>query len=243
MQSSSDWCQFFRDNEWTADDLPWDDPYRLTPRELQTIRGAVQQFQLGEGSEGRQLKKRARVFADRSGDDLFMVALQLFIREEQRHSGQLRRFMLRQQIPTLSHHWVDHAFRRLRVLSGLELELRVLVTAETIAVPFYRALAGATRSPLLQALCQRILHDEAGHLRYQSWMLARLEQGRSPRIRALVRGLHRLFVSATCCLVWRQYHSVFRAAGYGFSRLNQEAREAAETLFADFPEPALVSAR
>lgn len=240
MQSSSDWCEFFRRNDRNADDLPWDDPYRLTLEERRIIQGAVQQFQLGEGSEGRQLKKRARIFADRSGDEQFMAALQLFIREEQRHSGQLRRFMQQQQIPLLTHHWVDHAFRRLRVLSGLELELRVLVTAETIAVPFYRALASATRSPLLQALCQRILHDEAGHLRFQRWMLSRLEQGRP---NALVHGLHRIFVSATCCLVWRQYRAVFRAAGYSFSRLHQEAREAAETLFADLPGPALVSVR
>ena len=96
------------------------------------------------------------------------------MKEEQRHSAYLLRFMQREGIPVSSKHWVDTVFRRLRVLGGLELALRVLVSAEIIAIPYYRALGAATQSPLLQAICATILQDEAAHLRFQASMLWRL---------------------------------------------------------------------
>lgn len=100
------------------------------------------------------------------------------MKEEQRHSACLLRFMQREGIPAASSHWVDTVFRRLRVLAGLELSLRVLVSAEIIAIPYYRALGAATRSPLLRAICARILQDEAVHLRFQASSLSRLSASR-----------------------------------------------------------------
>ena len=216
------WCRHFAAIQ--GDALPWDDRTYLTPLEKRTIAKSIQQFQLGEGSEGRQLKKRGLQFARSVGDADFIEALNLFIREEQRHSEYLLRFMQRQGIPRLRKHWVDSVFRKIRALSGLELELRVLVSAEVISVPYYRALGRATGSPLLKAICERILEDEAGHLRFQRWMLGRLEQTRPHK--GLVRLAHRLFVVGTCGLVWLEHGSVFRAAGYGWKQLVQESLEA-----------------
>jgi hypothetical protein len=178
---------------------------------------------LGEGSSGKQLLDRGRAYSLEADDPLFLSALTLFVREEQRHSAYLLRFMQQQEIPAISHHWVDVVFRRLRRLAGLELSLRVLVTAEIIAVPYYRALRGATKSPLLASISTRILEDEAGHLRFQSSMLSRLAAGRSALLRALVSRMHKLFLCGTARVVWMGHRAVFEAAGYSFKTFVEES--------------------
>jgi rubrerythrin len=222
-EESQAWRKHFLDNRLTKLDLPWDSPYKLTGHERAAIEHSVQQFQLGEGSQGRRLLKRGIRYCIRVGDPHFSRALSLFIKEEQRHSAHLLRFMQQQGIPPLSRHWVDSIFRHLRGLAGLELSLRVLVTAEIIAVPYYRALGRATRSPLLRALSSRILADEGAHLRFQSSMLRRVALGRFVPLARTVSRMHRLFLIATVCVVWREHRSVFEAAGYRFGRLLRES--------------------
>lgn len=211
---SASWRRHFLAAATAADRLPWDDPTALSREESRCIQSSIQQFQLGEGSSGRRLLQRGREFANTTGDANFIEALALFVKEEQRHSGYLLRFMQREGIPASSSHWVDTVFRRLRVLAGLELSLRVLVSAEIIAIPYYRALAGATQSPLLQAICARILLDEAAHLRFQASMLSRLAASRPLFADRIVSAIHRLFLLITCLVVWREHDRIFRRAGY-----------------------------
>jgi hypothetical protein len=217
------WCSYFLANTFDPRELPWDDPYRLTSAERRATAHSIAQFQLGEGAQGRRLQERGRAYAAAAGDASFSQALSLFVKEEQRHSADLGRFMDAQGIPRLPRHWVDSVFRRLRVLAGLELSLRVLVTAEMIAVPYYRALGAATASELLQAISARILGDEAGHLRFQSSMLARLADGRLSLVSRIIWRLHRLFLLGTCFVVWLDHGAVFRAAGYSFEDFALEA--------------------
>ena len=153
------WLDYFRHNAWPA--MPWDDPYRLTREERSAVASSIQQFQLGEGSEGNAIVQRAQRLA---ADAQFIPTLRLFIQEEQRHSANLGRFLDLHGILRLKKHWLDQAFRRIRRLAALELTVNVLVTAEIIAVPYYRALRNATQSPLLGALCGQVLQDEAAHL-------------------------------------------------------------------------------
>lgn len=217
------WCSYFLANRLDPRELPWDDSYVLTPTERRAIDKSIAQFQLGEGAEGRRLQDRGRKYAASVGDSYFPQALSLFIKEEQRHSSDLGRFMEAQGIHRLSQHWVDSIFRQLRVLSGLELCLRVLVSAEIIAVPYYRALASATNSQLLHAISCRILQDEAGHLKFQSSMLSRLSARRCSAFSRLIWSIHRLFLVGTSFVVWIEHGKVFRAAGYCFEDFVLEA--------------------
>jgi hypothetical protein len=223
IQQSRAWRDHFLANVSAPQSWAWDDSYKLSMAERAAIGHSIQQFQLGEGSHGRRLLRRGLRYAARVDDPYFPRALHLFIREEQRHSAHLLRFMGRQGIPALSQHWVDSVFRHLRGLAGLELSLRVLVTAEIIAVPYYRALGRATNSPLLRALSARILADEAAHLRFQASMLRRVALDRHPRLARLVARMHRLFLAATVCIVWREHRSVFAAASYHFGQLFKES--------------------
>jgi hypothetical protein len=220
---SQRWCSYLLANRLEPGELPWTDAYQLTNNERRAIGKSIAQFQLGEGAGGRRLQQRGRKYAERVGDRYFSEALALFVKEEQRHSADLGRFMDAQGIPRFSKHWIDSIFRRLRVLAGLELSLRVLVTAEIIAVPYYRALGGATACELLGALSDRILKDEAGHLKFQASMLSRITARRHPLLLRLGWRLHRLFLVATCLVVWRDHRGVFRAAGYRFREFALEA--------------------
>lgn len=220
---SISWCDHFLRNRLAANDLAWDDSYRLSARESAAISASIQQFQLGEGSSGKRLLARGAEFAAHTGDLRFLSALRLFVREEQRHSRYLARFMRQQDICRTANHWVDRAFRGFRHLAGLELSLRVLCTAEIIAVPYYRALAVATKSPLLRAICLRILSDEADHLRYQSWMMAKLNRQRPITLQRVFETIHQFFLFGTCCIVWREHGRVFRAARYSFSKFVSES--------------------
>jgi rubrerythrin len=220
---SQAWRKHFLDNSLTTQHLLWDDPYKLSAQERDAISHSIQQFQLGEGSQGRRLLKRGIRYSQRVDDPYFPRALDLFIKEEQRHSAHLLRFMQQQGIAPVAKHWVDSIFRHLRGLAGLELSLRVLVTAEIIAVPYYRALGRATKSPLLRALSSRILADEGAHLRFQSSMLRRVALSRINLLARAVSRMHRLFLVATVRIVWREHRSVFEAAGYRFGRLLKES--------------------
>jgi len=219
------WLDYFRRNSWPA--MPWDDPYRLTRDEINAVAGSIQQFQLGEGSEGNAFVRRAA----RLGDDIdFVPTLRLFIQEEQRHSASLARFLGLHGIPLLRKHWLDQVFRRIRRMAGLELIVTVLVSAEIVAVPYYRALHNATQSPLLRTLCRQILQDEAAHLQYQAETLSRLRRSRSAIDRALVELFHALLLQGTVLTVWIEHRSVFLRGGYTLAKFHRESEEELNTV-------------
>jgi hypothetical protein len=222
--SSLDWLSYFTLNTLEPP-LPWKDASRLSPAERALVARSIQQFQLGENSEGRGLLRRAREFGARTGDAHFPEAVALFIQEEQRHSRMLGRFLDLNSVPCLARHWVDSVFRRIRALAGLELCMRVLATAEIIAVPYYTALGKATSSPLLAAICTNILADEAAHLAFQEFFFALVAQGRAGWRQQAVHALHSLFLRGTAMLVWLQHGSVLRAAHGSFRAWSAQCLE------------------
>jgi hypothetical protein len=182
------------------------------------------QFQLGENAGGSRLLRSAAAMARRRRDgEGYVNALRLFIAEEQRHSRVLARFLGLHGAACLSRHWVHRAFRWIRGLAGLELCMRVLATAEVIAIPYYTALRDATSSPLLRAICERILQEEDEHLRFQAFTFHYLERRRSGPMRSLVRAAHRWFLAGTAALVWKEHRPVFRAGGCSFASLRRQS--------------------
>ena len=151
-------------------------------------------------------------------DSEFVGALDLFIKEEQQHSRYLAAFMESEGIPLVPRHWVDSTFRQLRGLAGFELSFTVLVTAEIIAVPYYRALRAATSSSDFKMICTRILDDEASHLKYQASMLARVAGTRGRARQRVVTELHRLLLIGTMLVVWKTHRAVFGASSDATSR-------------------------
>jgi hypothetical protein len=209
-----DWASHFAANDWTdSHEMDWDAAPHLTAAESELISKSLKQFQLGENAEGRTLKAGAVKFAAARGIPHLADSTQFFIREEQRHSRVLGRFLLREGVALSERDPIDGAFRWLRKLAGFELSVTVLSTAECIAVPYYSALRDSTTSELLQRICNAILRDEALHLCYQGHVLALFSRERGFWSESITRTLNRLLLLGAGCVVYAQHASLFRAAG------------------------------
>ncbi|OWK36714.1 ferritin-like domain-containing protein [Fimbriiglobus ruber] len=217
-RSSAEWCDYFEANAKGLLAVPWDAGPGITDVELAAVAGSIQQFQLGESSEGRNLIRAAAEYAVQVNDPDYLKAMLLFIGEEHRHARDLGRFLALAGVPLLRHNWVDSVFRRLRRGAGLESTLVILLTAELVAKVYYRAIRDATASPVLRRLCSQILRDELMHTRFHFERLGRLRFGRARwRVAGSVLR-HRVLFGVACVVVWWTHRAALRAGGYGFAR-------------------------
>ena len=214
--TSGQWCYYYHRNAERLLTLPWQCGAELTEAERQAVAASLQEFQLGESSEGHNLLRRATQYAERADDPEYVEAMQLFVREEQRHARVLGRFLHLAGVEPLKRSRLDTAFRLLRRLAGLVLSITVLLTAETIGKVYYRALRRATGSALLRRVCDQLLRDEVRHMRFQAERLAILRRGRARWRVWLAHGCHRLLFGGACLLVWGKHRRALRAGGLGF---------------------------
>lgn len=209
--NSTYWLTHFQRNASNNLKLTDQDPHVLTAAERRNITASIQVFQIGEASEGRTLQRFAETFAKEEGDVAYAEAVKLFIREENRHSGYLRTFMAEHDVPRAETQWSDSIFRHLRKLAGLELSIRVLVTAEMIAAVYYPALGAATGSQKLRRICARMCEEEATHVRFQMGAVARLKARRSPWTAKLADWGHGVLMAGTTLVVWWDHRQVLKS--------------------------------
>jgi hypothetical protein len=222
FRTSVEWEQYFLRNRDHLLEQPWDLGAEITDAERDAIATSVQEFQLGESSEGKNLVTAARRYAMRAGDPVYVDALRLFIAEEHRHARDLGRFLDLAGVDRAATAWPDTVFRWLRRRAGLETSIVVLVTAEIIAKVYYAALREATGSRLLRRLCDQILADEVAHVHFQTERLAILRRD-LPRWRVATRqGVHQFLMFGTCFVVWHKHGKAMRAGGFGFRRFWRE---------------------
>lgn len=217
------WCELFCQNASRQRAIPWNAVLTLTERRRRVLVPSLQDFQLGESSEGRHGRARAAAYAKRIGDPHYAEAVRLFFAEENRHAAYLARYLALQGVDLIGRSWTDFVFRRVRRLMGLELLLTVLLTAELIGDVYYRAVREATGCPTLRAICVQLLRDERSHVRFHVERFRFLRRGRS-RLRTTIQdGMWRFFFAGTCLAVWVKHRKAFRLGGYGFRRFRAEA--------------------
>jgi hypothetical protein len=223
--TSEQWREYFRKNNASLLAIPWEAGVSLTDAERAAVAASMQEFQLGESSEGKHFQGLAKEYARRTGDADYVHALRLFIAEEHRHARDLGRVLDLAGIERIGHTWPDAVFRWLRHRAGLELSVSVLVTAEIIAKVYYLALREATSSAVLRRLCDQILSDEVQHVRFQCERLAMI---RARRSRVTIWGkavVQRFFFTGTCWVVWLKHRHALRAGGYTYGTFREDARE------------------
>lgn len=224
LRSSRDWYEYFQRNARDRIEIPWERGAEISDAERDAIAASVQEFQLGESSDGRRSLAIARRYAEKSGDPDYPEALTLFFREEGMHAEMLARFLGLAGLPLLTHAWRDSAFRHLRRCFNLEVLLLFLLVAELIAKVYYRALRAATRSEVLRRICSQILRDEKPHVQFHLERLARMRRDRPRWLNRLTVEAHRILFLAVCFIVWLKHGRAMRRGGFGWRRYWRHCR-------------------
>jgi hypothetical protein len=213
------WVAYFRANAATERRIPWDSGAGVTVEELAAIGRSLQAWQLGETSEGHHLRTAAARYAARVGDPDYPEAIDLFIREEQRHGEMLGRFLDLAGIGRVTADWGDHLFRAARYcLTNMEAWTTPVVMVEVLAMVYYNAVRRATGSRVLRTICVQMLADEVPHVRFQCERLAEILRHR-PRLGFWLTMLaQRLGFLVVVLLVWLGHRRALRAGDYGWRR-------------------------
>jgi hypothetical protein len=214
LQDLPVWLAHFRSQAAHPRQVPTTLDDTLTARERRLIGASIATFQLGESSDGAQLRAAVRRHCAAQADHPFVEIFDLFIAEEQRHARLLGEFMQDHEILEIRHAVTDRAFRRLRHLGGLESRLRLLITAEIIGIVYYRALEVVTDCRRLQILCRTLVADELVHVAFESQVLLALRT-RRPGLAKLLSAGEQCLLTAASLAVWLTHRRVLKSAGYG----------------------------
>lgn len=217
--TTAKWVTYFRKNAVSGRTIPWQSGASVTDEERAAIGRSLQAWQLGETSEGHHLRAAAARYAERVGDPDYPTAIDLFVREEQRHGAMLGRFLDLAGIGRVKADWGDRLFRAARYwLTNMEAWTTPVVMVETLAMVYYNAIRRATGSRLLQSICRQILADEVPHVRFQCERLAYILRER-PRLGFRLTMLaQRLGFLVVLLLVWLGHRRALRTGGYGWRR-------------------------
>ena len=228
------WLEYFQDRRGRPLEAPGATPLQRLPRG-HALGRSIARFELGESGDGARLRRLAQA----TGDAAYARAIELFVAEEQAHARWLGPLRERFGGERLRSHWSDTAFVALRHVGGLRREICVLLTAELIALSYYRVLPLAHDDPLLRATCRRILLDERGHVAFHRATLGR-EFARMPAPARSVSVLAwRAFVALTAAVVACDHREVLALAGVSRRAFAREVRARARSLARAVRDPLL----
>lgn len=206
---TSEWWTRHLERDLARDwSVPWTTEARLTEVERQRIARSLAEFQRGESSSARRYLARAQRFAAATGDAAFHEASKIFVSAESVHAAELLRFMQAERIPPLQTTAADRIFRWLRGPLDLAWVSRMLLVAELIAEEYYPGLRAATAHPALRRLCDQIVSEERGHVRFQIERIARVEAQLPGWSSAWRDRAQSLVMTATIAVVWLGHRRV-----------------------------------
>jgi hypothetical protein len=228
------WLEYFEGRSGRELDAPFGVGLDERPGRAALAR-SIARFELGESGDGERIRR----LAAEHGDPGYARAIELFVDEERQHARWLGILRERFGGERLESHWSDSAFVLLRHLGGLRREICVLLTAEVIALTYYRVLPLAYDDPVLAAACERIVRDERGHVAFHRATLSRefARMPAAPRLGAVLAW--RSFVSATAAVVAWDHRDVLALAGVSRSEFAAEVRGNARRLARALRSPIL----
>jgi hypothetical protein len=211
MQTSQQWIGYFRQNLQNKR-IDWSIKPNLTDKEKENIVKSLQAWQLGETSDGAHLLAATKKYADRTGDDYYFEAMQLFIKEEQKHGNNLGSYLDLVGEKRIAKDWGDTLFRKIRYFNtSMELWTIAVITVESTAQIFYQSLKDATGCALLKQVCTDILIDEAAHIKFQLQRLQIIFSAKPVMQKIISFQLYRFFYFSTILVVWMAHRKLFKA--------------------------------
>ncbi|WP_240663484.1 ferritin-like domain-containing protein [Mucilaginibacter limnophilus] len=224
IHTSNYWIGHFKANAFQKR-VDWDKFPEISEAEINTILSSLQAWQLGETSEGLHLIAAATKYANKVNDQAYIEAIKLFIKEEQKHGGNLGRYLDKINKARIKKDWGDSLFRKIRYFNtSMELWTLAVITVESTAQIFYQALKNATNCSLLKQICTDILIDEAYHITFQTERMDMIFQHKSSFSKLWRAPAYKVFFYATSLLVWFAHKKIFNAGGLDFKSYCRKMR-------------------
>lgn len=216
MKTSNYWIEHFKTNALQKR-INWNKTPSITQDEIAVTLSSLQAWQLGETSEGKHLIAASTKYAYKIADPLYIDAVKLFIKEEQKHGNNLGRYLDKIGKPRIKKNWGDTLFRKVRYFNtSMEIWTLAVIVVESTAQIFYQALKDATGCVLLKAICTDILIDEAYHITFQTERLGIIYDGKNIFSKTWRRTAYKYFFYFTSSLVWFAHRQIFKAGGNTF---------------------------
>jgi hypothetical protein len=213
MRSTKEWIAHFQENA-TRNRIDFTLIPTISSAELAPILSSLQAWQLGETSDGFHLMKAATLYASRVGDANYTEAVRLFIKEEQKHGNNLGKYLDAIAKRRISYNWGDQLFRTIRYFNtNMEIWTLAVITVESTAQLFYKAIKDASSCTLLRQICADILIDEADHIRFQADRLRIIFNSKKPLQQWIVVKIYPVFFLITAIVVWFAHRKAFEASG------------------------------
>ena len=232
MHSTLYWLQYFGHN-LTIDRVNWQTPYQLTKNERALIVKPLQAWQLGETSDGRRLLEATAKYAAKQNDLHYYPAMQLFIKEEQKHGNNMGKYLDMIGEKRVKKNWADTAFRKVRNFNtSMQAWTLAVITIESGAQIFYQSLKDAAGCPLLKQICTDILIDEAKHIEFQQERFFIMYNRKSKLNKLVNYGIYTAFYFATMLVIWVTYRRLFKAGGNGLSEYLKQTKLKYKTVIA-----------
>jgi len=224
MHTSLYWLQYFSHN-LTVKRIDWNTSPQLTKQEREIILKPLQAWQLGETSDGKLLLQATAKYAATVRDEHNYPAMQLFIKEEQKHGSNMGRYLDMIGEKRIKKNWADTAFRKVRGFNtSMEFWTMAVITIEGGAQIFYQSLKDATNCPLLKQICTDILIDEARHIEFQQERLLIMFNRKRRLMQNIAYNFYTIFYFATMLVIWVTYRRLFITGGNGFKKYYKKTK-------------------
>lgn len=203
-------------------DIDWKVAPAITSNEKEGILDSLKAWQLGETSDGANLKRATHKYALRHDDPVYEEAIALFIKEEQKHGANLGKYidLIGEQRKTKD--WGDSIFRWVRGMNtNMEIWTITVLIVESAAQIFYQTLKNASNCKLLNEICTDILIDEAHHIRFQKERLSIIFNRKPVWKKSVAYFIYHLHFKMTYRVIWFGHSKAFKAGGYSYLRFKR----------------------
>ncbi|KIA90299.1 hypothetical protein OC25_24560 [Pedobacter kyungheensis] len=216
--SSTYWINYFLENA-TINRIDWTLEPLINSKEKDNILKSLKAWQLAETGDGKHLMHVSKKYAQKVNDPEYPEAVNLFIKEEQKHGANLGKYLDLIGVKRLEKNWDDSLFRQVRYFnSSMELWTITVLTVESAAQIFYQALKDATNCQLLKQICTDILIDEAAHIQFQKERLYIICSQKNAFSRWLACLAYACFFTGTSLVIWLAHRKLFKAGHLNFSK-------------------------
>jgi hypothetical protein len=233
------WLKYFEHNRDHRLPIPWETGVNVPTGVRKAFVRSLQKFQIGESGEGRHLRKLSAA----TGDRQYAAAMELFIREEQRHAELMAGILTRLNAPLLTSDWTDNCFMFMRHVSGLHVELLVVLLPEMIARVYFDVLRRGFSNPAMEAVFAQIVRDEEAHLAFHAEFLNNVFSKISFPRRIAVQTVWHLVFRAVCLIVYCDHGPLLHRLGIPMRKFWQECGAVFDEVAAKIFSPAHVLCR